>query len=124
MNATFEALGGLTVIRPEGPHLDAGRVREFRKDVVERLAPGMRVLLDLAALQFIDSAGCGAILACSRRVHPDESSPGGLKICGVSRPVRSIFQMIRLHKVIDIHNTRDEALRAFEAERESASMLG
>jgi len=113
MDVTWDVVGGVTIIRPECSHLDASRSKEFRREVVERLSRGMHVLLDLSHIQFVDSSGCGAVLACSRKVDPDGDGHEEVKLCGVTRAVRSVFQMVRLHKVLEIYNDRDEALRAF-----------
>lgn len=74
----------------------------------------MNVVIDLERVQFVDSAGCGVILACSRRVDPGGTGAGEVRLCSVTKPVRSVFQLVRLHRVLAIHNDREEALRAFE----------
>jgi anti-sigma B factor antagonist len=40
---------------------------------------------------------------------------GDLKLCQVSRPVRGVFELIRLHRICEIVGTREEALKAFGA---------
>lgn len=124
MNVTRESCGEVTVIRPESGHLDASTSKEFRRDVVEGLREGMRVVIDLGNVLFVDSSGCGAILACSRRVDPDGTGVGEVRLCSVTKAVRSVFQMVRLHRVLAIHNDREEALRAFEHATAGASAEG
>jgi len=111
----YESIGPITLIKPMETYLDAARAKSFRKDVVDRLAPESRVILDLGNLRFIDSSGCGVLLACSRRLNPDGNGPGDIKVCGVTKQLRTVFEMVRLHKVLDIYNNREEALRAFDA---------
>jgi len=36
-----------------------------------------------------------------------------LKLCGMSKPVRAVFELVRMHRVFDIVATREEAVRAF-----------
>ena len=105
----------LTVIRPGVDVLDANTAKDFRRDVIARVAPDARVVLDLTGVQFVDSAGCGAILACLRHLNADSSGPGELKICAATNPVRALFEMVRLHKLVEIYGSREEALRAFDA---------
>ena len=114
MDTTLEAVGPVTIITPSGIYLDASRSKEFRRNVVDTLTAPSLILLDLSQIQFIDSSGCGAILACSRQVNPTGQGPGDLKLCGVSKQVRLVFEMVRLHKIMEIYNSREEALRAFE----------
>ena len=116
MDITRESIGPITVITPVGSYLDASRSKEFRRDVVDRLITPSRILLDLSEIQFIDSSGCGAILACSRQVNPSGQGPGDVKLCGVTKQVRLVFEMVRLHKIMEIYNSRDEAIRAFEVD--------
>ncbi|MDX2036728.1 MAG: STAS domain-containing protein [Isosphaeraceae bacterium] len=116
MNVRIESIGSVTLITPLDNYLDAGRSKSFRREVVDQLAVDARVILDLSALKFIDSSGCGAILACSRRVNPEGVGPGDLKLCAASRQIRTVFEMVRLHKVLEIFNTREEALHALGIE--------
>jgi anti-sigma B factor antagonist len=116
MDTSLEVVGPVTVITPGDIYLDASRSKEFRREVVDKLSAPAFVLLDLSKIQFIDSSGCGAILACSRQVNPTGRGPGDLKLCGVSKQVRLVFEMVRLHKIMEIYNTREEALRAFDVE--------
>jgi len=38
---------------------------------------------------------------------------GEMKIFGLSTAVRSLFELVRLQKLVDIYNTREEALASF-----------
>jgi len=69
------------------------------------------VILDLSEVQFVDSSGCGAILGYLRQLN---SAGGDLKLCTVSKPVRSLFELVRLHRILDIFNTRDEAAKSYK----------
>jgi len=46
---------------------------------------------------------------------------GDLKLFGMSKQVRAVFELVRMHRVFDIVDTREDALRAFE--RPSTSRL-
>jgi anti-sigma B factor antagonist len=32
----------------------------------------------------------------------------------VTKPVRALFELVRMHRVFDIYNTREEALKAYQ----------
>lgn len=85
----------------------------FLDDVSSRLRGGSRVLLDLGDVTYLDSSGCAAILNCWRRVGADRPGRGCLMLCGLSPEVRSIVELVRIHRILDIYETRSEALRAF-----------
>jgi len=113
MTVHVETDGELTVIRPEVAYLDASTARGLRREVVGRVPRGARAILDLSDVVFVDSTGCGAILACLKHVHAEPNGPGELKVCTSAPAVRALFEMVRLQKIIEVHNTRDEAVRSY-----------
>ncbi|MBI3736649.1 STAS domain-containing protein, partial [Candidatus Sumerlaeota bacterium] len=58
----------------------------------------------------LDSSGLGAILSCLRKLN---SVGGDLKLCAMSKPVHTLFELVRMHKIFEIFPTRDEAVRSF-----------
>lgn len=100
----------ITVHVIAGDHLDAGNVRDFKLAVERLLKPGARVVFDLSGLKFVDSSGLGALLSALRQLS---AQGGDLKLCGVTRPVRALFELVRMHKVLDIYNTAEEAILAY-----------
>ena len=112
MEPTMEALGGLTLIVLPGPNLDASNAKTFRKEVAPLLEGRTQVLFDLSKVDFMDSSGLGAVLSCLRTVS---GASGQLCLCSMTKPVRSLFELVRMHRVFDIYNTRDEAARAMKA---------
>jgi len=73
------------------------------------LEPCSKVVFDLRELRFVDSSGLGAILSCLRQLN---AKGGDLKLCEMTKPVRALFELVRMHKIFDIYVTRGEALRA------------
>ena len=47
------------------------------------------------------------------RYKPTTIEGGDLKLCNVTKPVRALFELIRMHRIFDIVNTREEAVQAF-----------
>lgn len=90
--------------------LDAGNAAEFKRDMAPFLELETRLVFDLTRLRFIDSSGLGAFLSCLRKVN---ARKGELKLCCLSKSVRAVFELVRMHRVFDIHPTREAALRAF-----------
>lgn len=111
MDLTTEKTAGITYIALQAESLDASNTSEFKKNAGAAVEANAKVVLDLARVQFIDSSGCGAILALLRQL----STVGGdLKLCAVSKPVRSLFELVRMHRILDIYNTREEAAKAYQ----------
>jgi len=108
MDVTREQVGDVTVVVVQADYIDGSNSPDFKRlvaGVIER-----KVILDLSRVQLIDSSGCGAIISYLRLL---KSSGGDLKLCSVTRTVRALFELVRMHKMFDIFNTRDEAVRAF-----------
>jgi anti-sigma B factor antagonist len=100
------------VIQPEAEHLDASNVKAFREAIAPLFQTHPRMVFDMSRLDFLDSAGVGALIACLRTAKERE---GEFRLCELSRPVRTLFDLMRMHRVFDIHTDRAEALRSFAA---------
>jgi anti-sigma B factor antagonist len=90
--------------------LDAGNANDFKAAVAKMIQPGARLILDMSGIRFVDSSGLGAILSCLRQLH---DKGGELKLCSMNKPVRALFELVRMHRVFEIFNTREEALRSY-----------
>lgn len=112
MKLKLEPSGKITVVTIPGESLDAGNSQEFKNDIGPLLAEQKQVVFDLSELTFVDSSGCGALVSCLRRVRTDS---GDLKLCCVSRQVLDLFHVIRMDRIFEIYDTRDEAKAAFGA---------
>ena len=110
MIATEKDVSGTLVVQFAGDALDAETSKTFRKELKEQLEGHKHVVLDLSKVVFVDSSGLGALIACLRQVS---AAGGDLKLCGLSKQVRALFELVRMHRLFSIYNTRDEAMRAF-----------
>jgi len=109
MCVILERDGEATVAVPIEECLDASNTKELRAQLETKLPAGANVVLDLARVRFIDSSGLGVILACLRQL---DASGGHLRLCNVRKEVRATLELVRLHRLVDIHTTRDEAVLA------------
>jgi len=112
MEMTIQKVGEVAVVELRGEQLDASNVMDFKRDIAPVLEANSRVCFDLSQLRFVDSSGLGAILSCLRRLN---GAGGDLKLCGLAKPVRALFELVRMHKIFDIYTTRDEAVRSLHA---------
>jgi anti-sigma B factor antagonist len=104
-------LDGIVVIEIPGPSLDASNAKDFKNEVSAYLTSGTKVIFDMEHLGFVDSSGLGSILSCLRQLN---ASGGDLKLCGMTKPVRALFELVRMHRIFDIYETRDQAIAAFK----------
>jgi len=102
---------GIAVIAFTRDSLDASNTKTFKDDMQPVLGQYSRILLDLEALQFVDSSGLGAMLSCLRAMH---DKGGHLALCGMSKPVRTLFELVRMYRIFDIYASRAEALSVMD----------
>ena len=103
---------GIAVATVPVDELDASNAGEFKRDVAPVLQANTKVVLDLSRLRFVDSSGLGAMLSCLRQLS---AKSGDLKLCGMSKQVRALFELVRMHRIFDIYGTKEEAVKAFQS---------
>lgn len=86
--------------RARGKSLDASNIGEFRQAMTPLIEQHDRIILDLAAVEFVDSAGVGTLISCLRAISERR---GELRLCGLNRPVQALFDLMRMHRIFEIH---------------------
>ncbi|MCC6421549.1 MAG: STAS domain-containing protein [Gemmataceae bacterium] len=112
MEPTVEKIGDVTVATVNADALDASNAENFREDMSPILAGCRKLVLDLGRVQFMDSRGCGAVLSCLKRLS---EAGGDLKLCHTTQIVRTVLELMRIHRICQICATREEAVKAFQA---------
>lgn len=103
---TSATAGTIRVLEP-ADHIDIGNAFEFRASLQEMLARGdTRVVIDLAAVQYIDSAGLSALMAV---VHSFTAGGGAVRLCGAQPAVLKILQLTRLDEYLPLDTTLEES---------------
>jgi anti-sigma B factor antagonist len=110
MEFAVEKIGNVALVMLPVEELDAGNAGEFKRDVAPLLEQNPSIVFDLGKLRFIDSSGLGAFLSCLRKA---KATGGDVKLCCASSQVRTVFELVRLHRILDILNTREAAVAAF-----------
>ena len=103
----------ITIIDMPMDALDAGNVMEFKTEIAPILDKCDFVVFDMSRVKFIDSSGIGAILSCLRKLH---NQGGALNMYGVREQVVQLFKLVRIDRIIEIHPTKQEAMKAFQGE--------
>ena len=109
MELNLEQSENLAVVEVGTDSLDAGNADELKTKMSPIIEKNPKVLLDLNQVTFVDSSGLGAILSCMRQLN---GKNGTLCVCEAQKPVRALFELVRFHRIIDIFNTRSEALNS------------
>jgi len=108
----IEKRGMVTIIRTD-ERLDAIVAPQF-KDTVKKMAEesALHLVVDLAKTRFIDSSGCGALVASIRALL---KNGGEMKIARPSAQAKTLFELTRLHRVFEIFDDLDRAVNSFSA---------
>lgn len=109
LKGKVEEQGTLVIVLNED-NLDASNVREFKDAIQTMMHERTKVVLDLSAVKFVDSSGLGALISCMRQLN---ARCGDFKLCSMSKPVRALFELMRMHRVFNIYETPEEAVRSF-----------
>lgn len=110
MEFAVENIDDIAVVGIRSDVIDAANAKEFREDITPVLDKNKKVIFDMSQVGFLDSSGCGMILSCLRQLG---SEGGNLKMFALQKPVLTLFELIRMHRIIEIFNTREEALKSF-----------
>lgn len=111
-------VGAVLVVRPIEQALDAYAATGFRERMTEYIHEGRRrIVLDLGAVNFLDSTGLGAIVASLKRLDGD----GVMVLCNVGDMVMDVFRLTRMDRVFPIVSTVDEAVAVAEARNRTAA---
>jgi anti-anti-sigma factor len=97
-------IGGFIVLRPAG-RLDNATSGEFQASL-HRAALEADVIIDLTGVDYIASAGLRALTAASRMRIPDRR----LAVTGLHEIVQEAFAIARLHHVISVFISVEEAV--------------
>jgi len=103
---------GTAIVAFPVDHLDAGNVKDFRAAMQAVAETHDTVVLDMQSLSFVDSSGLGALLSCLRTM---KGKNGQLLLFGMTKPVRALFELVRMHRIFSIYNTKEEALAELAA---------
>jgi anti-sigma B factor antagonist len=110
MEIAVDKIGDVAVALIPVEELDASNTGELKRDIAPVLEAHTKLVIDLSRLRFVDSSGLGAMLSCLRQLS---AKGGDLKLCGMQKPVRAVFELVRMHRIFDIYATREDAARAF-----------
>lgn len=100
------------IITPKGDNLDAKNAPSFKEQVLNliRTSGKSQLVFDLKQLQFIDSSGLGTFLSIQRMLN---AQGGVLKLANLNKPIRTMFEIVSMHRIFDIFNSTEEAVSSF-----------
>lgn len=98
--------------------LEARDIDDFIKQIRPAFSRRASVILDLSTLRFIDNSGLIALLFCLRAINRQK---GQLKLVGLSRPLRALFELFRMNQLFCIYDSTEEAIASLLSGRLAAT---
>jgi len=97
-----------TLVVVKESRIDAAGAIAFKDGMRELSLNGPdRVVLDLTAVDFVDSSGLGAIVAAMKHMAPAQR----LELAGLTPTVAKVFRLTRMDSVFTIHTDARSALQ-------------
>jgi anti-sigma B factor antagonist len=111
MNLTITRTGDVTFVRVGEARLMYPLLSDFAASVATLLSAGdKKVVIDLAGVNYIDSASIGCLMDLYRQAT---AAGGTLKLAGVQKRVETMLTMTGAHNFLEIHPDEASAIRSF-----------
>ena len=111
MNISTRNIGTILAIDITGK-LDTQTSVLALKEVMKRLESNPdQVLLSLATLEFVTSAGLLVILRAAKHVR---AYGGKLKVCGAQGTVKEVLEISGFDSLMDLYEDEEQAVRFFQ----------
>ena len=110
MNIKQEQINDVVVCIMDG-EINIGNSPELRKffdDILK--ANAKKVIFDFSFVPYIDSSGLATLIEVFQRL---KKVSGALRLCSMSEKIKNIFELTKLHKLFEILDTREVALKDF-----------
>jgi anti-sigma B factor antagonist len=92
--------------------LNSAISQQFKQEVTKIIdQQGMKVLINLGGVEYIDSSGFGALLSVLRACKTHDAQ---LKLCNISDDVKELVKLLQLHSVFDIRDSVDDCLKSYK----------
>lgn len=78
----------------------------------------LKLVIDLADCEYIDSSGLGFFIGSLKKVKEQK---GDLKLAHLNAYMMGIFKLINMHYIIEIHENLEKAIKSFGSPRRASA---
>ena len=111
LKMTNREVDGVSVVALDGRIVLGEESNALREKVKSLIAEGKKkVVLNMANITFIDSAGLGTLVAAH---HSAKSQGAALKLAHLGSKFQEVLQITKLLTVFDVYNSEAEAVASF-----------
>jgi len=105
-----ERIGGAVVCFLEG-EININNSPELRKAFDGIIAKNEKKLaVNFSGVTYIDSSGLATLIEMFQRL---KKIGGALRFCGMEQKIKNVFEITKLHKLFEIFDTQENALKDF-----------
>jgi anti-sigma B factor antagonist len=102
---------GVTVVALDGRIVLGEESNALRERVKSLVAEGKKkIVLNMANISFIDSAGLGTLVAAH---HSAKGQGASLRLCHLGAKFSEVLQITKLMTIFEVYNTEAEAVASF-----------
>ena len=111
MKIVERKVGDVTILDLQGKIL-IGEGDDALRDAVTRVVQSgqQKILLNLAEVPYVDSAGLGEIVRCYTTVS---KAGGKLKLINLTKKIQDLLSITKLLTVFETYDSEEEATRSF-----------
>jgi anti-sigma B factor antagonist len=111
LKMTNREVDGVAVVALDGRIVLGEESNALREKVKNLIGDGKKkIVLNMANITFIDSAGLGTLVAAH---HSAKSQGASLKLAHLGSKFQEVLQITKLLTVFDVYNTEAEAVSSF-----------
>jgi len=111
LKMTYREVDGVSVVALDGRIVLGEESNALREKVKSLIAEGKKkIVLNMANVTFIDSAGLGTLVAAH---HSAKSQAAALKLAHLGAKFQEVLQITKLLTVFDVYNSEAEAVASF-----------
>ena len=111
MNIVERQVGDVTIIDLQGKIMIGEGDEALRDAVTKAIDSGkMKLVLNLAEVPYVDSAGLGELVRCYSTVN---KKAGKLKLLNLTKKIQDLLAITKLLTVFETFDSEDEAVKSF-----------
>lgn len=107
MDLNFKKEGNAMVVSAKG-RIDAVTAPDFERQLADVIGKGEKIILiNMAELEYISSAGLRSILATAKKLKAEN---GEIFFAGLQGPVEEVFKISGFHSIFKVFDSEKSAL--------------
>lgn len=112
LHVVDKLLDGVLILEARGRITLGPETESLRQRIKSASDSHKRIVLDLAGVDYIDSAGLGTLVAGAASV---QRAGGELKLANLTARVHDLMQITRLSTLFEVYDSLDKARSSFAA---------